>query len=242
METTNLYLSENELRAVQMLADEKSYQAIRRECHVWAPGKCPSSAMPLFIAVIKRKTGIRDPRDPQQCRTYLENYALATQKPPTPENLETLRRVFGIGYMQPHTMEALANNMHGTIEAAQQAWEDALLSIGVLTDDPAQQRVQARIYLASIKPIIRPPAPIGPKGWQSLRMYLEGVHYADIAKALGFVRAQYAKELVKKTCEELGILARGRGVRKKLIAAALAYHDRQEMQPQPEITMDDPAF
>lgn len=234
MENNHRYLTNDEFLAIQLLAEHKSYTYVKQKCHV-SKGRCPSSELSIFYSGIRLKSGIRDLRDAQQCQDYLESYARATAQPPTEEHLKTLRKILGIG-CEAHTFEALANNAQCTRAEAEQAWREALRAIGILTHDERQQRVQARLYLASQKPIVTPAIPISDNGWKALRMHAEGRSFEEIARELKLVRPEYARQLVQEGCAKLGIKARGRGVQTKLIRAALAHHDSQQ------VTMADPMF
>lgn len=236
MEIMHPYLTPEEFKAVQMLADDKSYGAIKRECAL--PGNaCPTSQMPIFLASLRKKTGIRDTTDPQQAREYLTKWEQSRRAEPTPEQLQAIKRMIGLGYTQCQSLTTLANCMALSTEAATLLYQAGLHAIGCFATDPREQRVQTRLYFAHRKPIVTPVEPMTPKRWLAVEMHANGASYESIAEAIGYLRPEDAKLFVRKTCVMLGIVAPGRGLQKRLLLAAIAHRNAQAAD-----ALNDPMF
>lgn len=236
MEIIHRYLTIAEYKAVKMLAEEKSYDAIKRECQVTL-GKCPTQAMPLFLSALRKKTGIENTRSAQEAQNYLRAYEQSLSVEPNDAQLDVLKRMAGVTHMA-HSLLSLANNTGRTEQEAAQDYTDALASIGIFAKHASTRSVQMKLYFASRKPHVEPRDPITERQWEALRMFADGVDAQTIATHLRMVKPLYATQLIQSICDRLAIRSRGRGVQRKLARIAIAYHDAQNAP----LTMDDAAF
>lgn len=233
----NPYLTEEETRALDMLAKETSYHAIRRECNVH------SARLPLFMQDLRRKTGIHDTRDAQAVQTYLTSYEQAVNGPgPNARQLECIKRVLGVDY-PPHSLEAAAYRMDIKKAEAHELYESGLRAAGIFSRDPRTQRGQARIFLA-----IRPEAqagrpPLSRDHIAVLELLSQGYRREVIAAQLKF-SIGHTKLIVSEIAQRLGAVSRGRGAQEKLILLAAAHlaERQKDEQKEHEIDMSDPAF
>jgi hypothetical protein len=222
----NIYLTPVELQAVEMLAAGQNYEILKKEFGLNAQTLCP------FLGNIRRKTGILSAKDPQQAQDYLAGYAKAMSGPgPDAKQIEVLERTAGVGY-KDHPLTALGNCMGMDQSKAVDLYQAALESAGIMTPDSRECRVQARIYLATRFRVTGGRESLTENHLKVLRLYAQGVRDYRMADELGpeFTNV-YSEMLIREGCERLGCIARGRGVQRRLVAAALAQMDRESNTP-----------
>jgi ATP/maltotriose-dependent transcriptional regulator MalT len=212
MEKPNIYLSPAEMMALQMLAEDRSYGAVQRDCGI------PSLKF-----------------NAKEVQRYLTAHAQAMEGPgPSALQLEAMQRHFGVGH-ENHTQEAVASRMGVSTEEAVALFNGGLAAAGIFATDGRERRVQGRIYLAS-QLVLKKALPLSDNHLQVLRLYAIGLSDDAIASETG-LSFTYVDALIREGCQRLGTVARGRGVQRRLVAIALA---RREGNP--PVTMDDPAF
>src|SRR5688572_11284574 len=145
-----IYLSEDEEKALRLLAEQASAYTIRDQC------KLPLSGLAIFTSEIRRKTGIRDTKNPNECRSYIRQYeaAMAAARP-TDDEIWLLRH-----YSEKDTIEGLTyqwNTQHMeqtpiTETVMLSMIEQAFEHIGIFTKDDRARRMQFRYYLAAYRP------------------------------------------------------------------------------------------
>lgn len=236
MEIIPFYLTPVEAKAVKLLSEGQNYRIVGRVCSI-EPQK-----LPAFLALLRKKTGIPDSKEPQYSLHFLRKYALSQAEPPPADALKTLRRVLGIAET-PHTFEALGYKRGTNVHEAIAAYKAALHTIGIFSTDERVQRVQARVYFATQAPPVDASAtrPFTPKRIKALELYAAGASFQAIADELPVLKPEYAKAIVKEGCEALGVKARGRGVQRRLVGVALERMKRENTPKEPP-TMADPAF
>lgn len=236
----NLYLTENEQKALRILANRGDHIAVRNECVI------PLSGMGFFTSEIRRKTGIRDTLDSEECRAYLERYenALTYQRwDPLDNRLVSL-------FLQKNTFTAIASRLkaEGVVHLPGDIGRDLDLACekaGIFTRDEKARRVQLKIYLTAFY-LTKKPEKLSPHNRKAMELFASGMTIRQIAFCMQ-VEYAYAQYLVQSTCKEVGIVARGRGLQQKLARVFLASKNAPEELPSEEaeitpVTMDDPAF
>lgn len=227
--TGNLYLTDNEEKALRMMAEAKHHTAIRKECEI------PHSGFHAFTYSIRRKTGIRDHKDDQECRDYLRRYAEAMANRPIADvHVRVLRRVLaretfaGIGYQEGKVSESSAFEM----------FQAACHAAGIFTTDKRALRVQIRIYLATFHPTNG--MPLSPIEEDMLRkLAFEGMTPAQYAREYRFNENERHYVLkARDACERLGFNVQGNGTQRQMLKD---YFLRMDARPAP-VTMDDPMF
>lgn len=238
MAITNIYLTDLEQKALSLLAEDKSYEAVKRECGL------TSHQISRFMDRIRKKTGIENTKNVQQVRAYLEKYAKAISGPgPTEQQLEALQRVLGVRYPEqdPH---ALSYRMGlGSVFAGLQLFEDALNAAGIFATTVSEAKAQGRIYL-SYRNSMAKALPLTENHEAVLHLYAQGHKTHVIAEMLGEGFSEdYVDLLIHQGALRLGAISRGRGVQRRLVGIALAHRAQREKNAQKAvITMADPAF
>jgi DNA-binding CsgD family transcriptional regulator len=221
MDTQNIYLTAEENKALLLMANGYNSLHIKQKCDI------PLSGMGQFTSTIRRKTGIRDHKNPMECRTYLERYAATMENPSlTEQQLNALRRILegetlmGIGYQLGEIGE----------DGAAKLIDEACNAVGIFTRDERTRRIQIRIYLSTLPRNIKPPSPVDLK---ILRLMAEGMTPQQIAREWG-ERERYIVIKARDVCLRLGFNARGRDVQRQLIRGWLTRFDG--------MVMSDPMF
>lgn len=233
----NIYLTENEEKAIRALTEPIVYSALKHSCEV------PAIGVHLFAADLRRKTGIRDTKNPLECRAYLQRYdAAMSSLAPTAEQLTLLRYFLAGESYQGVAYQLTRARGESQIEPLVATdipplVDDACASVGIYTRDDLARRVQIRIYLASFHTALSPSNALSPTEEKYLRLWAEGKGHSEIADAVG-ERREYIKDMIKTACKRLGLCARGRGVQRSLVRAFFAQMD----SPKEQIDMSDPAF
>lgn len=238
----NIYLTSNEEKALRSLASNGDYSKLKNACEI------PQYGIHLFLAQIRRKTGIRDTKDTNECRAYLERYEATIANPaPTEEQLALLRHyaagdsytsiAFWMTKTRALETPLAATDIPKMVDAACEA-------IGIFTRDDQARRVQIRAYtVCFLTPTAHRITPLEEK---IVREWINGKEPIQIADELG-ERGDYVKYKLKRACKDLGIAAKGRGVQRSLARALFAQLDAQPKAPADEPAlapdpMDDPAF
>lgn len=227
------YLTDLEQKAVKLLAEEKSYEAIKRECYLSTLKLCP------FLGAIRRKTGIADTKDAQQVRDYITKYEAAANGPgPSPLQMEVINRLMGVGYPE-HELSAIDYRMGLSPGSAYMEYEAGLNAAGIYATTASERTVQCRMFLASLH--VRPTASmLNDNHLRALRLYAQNEKEYFIAQQMppGFNSIPAVEMLIQDGVDRLGVVARGRGVQRRLVGIAL---DRLE-QEKSKTLMNDPMF
>lgn len=236
MEITNPFLTASESLALRLLAEDRSYEAVKRECHLTSLELCS------FLVGIRKKTGIENTKNSAECRAYLENFAKAQAAGgPNAKEMELLQRLHGVGYLQSQTLEAAAHMMRITPEEAARLYQSALRAAGIFAKNEREARVQTKIFLAS-RNLMKTAMPLSENHELVLHCYAQHMKPRHIAATLGAEKfpEPYVHKLIAEGLNRLGICSRGRGVQQRLVAVALKRKAQAEAMP--PVTMDDPAF
>lgn len=220
----NIYLTEDEYKALVLLSEGKTSYMIRQNCFV------PASGLSFFLSEIRRKTGIRDTKQPPECREYLKRHAEALSTPPTTDQIRILQK-----YQAGETWEGIAHTMPLLIEQVIPALDSACRAVGIFTQDERARKIQVRQYLACYLPhelVIFTPSVLA-----VLRGIANGTPLEDIAQQVD-QRLEWVRSTAKDTLFKLGLAARGRDVQRNMATAFLRVREHLN----PTITMDDPAF
>lgn len=236
----HLYLTDNEQTALQILANGGDHIAVRNECVI------PLSGMGFFTSEIRRKTGIRDTLDSAECRAYLERYESAI----TSHVWDPLDKRIATLFLQKQSFASIeyrldvegANLVKGVIP---QAMDILCEKAGIFTRDEKARRVQLKTYLAAFH-LSKNFSDLSPTRRKALDLFASGMTFRQIAFCMNIEYA-YAEFLIKSTCKEVGIVARGRGIQQKLVRVFRAsanipdapFADDEEIAP---VTMEDPSF
>lgn len=227
----NLYLTDNELRAIESLAKTDSYSALRTACDI------PDYGVHMFAAELRRKTGIHNSRSPSECAAYLERYRKSMENTPTAEQLYLLNAFAkgddnqGISY-QVTLSRGLPMENRLTAADIPLLMDRAFEAVGIFTRDDKTRRKQLMLYFATQKP----EDVLFPQEERFLRLWASGSHPLEIVD-MEKSTPEYVKSRIKIACRKLGILSKGKGVQRALAKAYFAHKDAQT-----PVTMDDPAF
>lgn len=220
----NIYLTKDEHKALVLLSEGKTSFMIREQCLV------PASGMSFFLSEIRRKTGIRDTKQPPECREYLKRHNEALSHSPAPEHIRLLQK-----YQAGETWEGIAYTMPLPIEEVLPALDKACHAIGSFTRDERARKMQVRQYLACYLPnetVIWAPNVLAVLHGIANATPIEEIA-AEVNQLPGWVRST-----AKDTLYKLGLAARGRDVQKTMAASFLRVREYLN----PTVTMDDPAF
>lgn len=233
MEIVNRYLTPMDQKALWLLSEGRSYRIVKDETGI------NSQRFGIFMAKLRKKTGIEDTQDVQQVRSYL---ASLHNGEPTPKQLEILNRVAGTGpFLIPHTIESLAMNLQISKAEAEAKVADACAAVGIMAKDERERRVQIKMYMADRKTVVKGVERLSHEHIAVLREYAEGAHVEYMERMGSQFHVNRAKLLLKEGLSLLGICARGRGVQRRLVTIALKRAERESMA-RTAPTMDDPAF
>jgi hypothetical protein len=225
MLTQNIYLSEDEQKAIVLLSQRYTYNELPMHCRI------PLSGMNFFLAEIRRKTGIRDTKYHKECKDYLTAVAATLEKEsPSRDQIWAMRL-----YLEESTIEAMARELKISQDEVLPFLDSACRAVAIFTRDERARKMQVRQYLTSMHPaddVILTPARM-----HILRGIAAGHPMPQIAdeiqKPLKWTQ-QTARDIVRG----LGLSTRGRDVQRTLVRTFLRVRDTER----PSITMDDPLF
>jgi DNA-binding CsgD family transcriptional regulator len=241
--TAHPYLTPNEHTALQMLADDKSYNAIKRVFNLTALSLC------AFLAAIRRKTGIEDTSKASLVQHYLTEFAQTQSLTPTDDQREIVQRALGVGSTRD-TFQGIAYLKKRPEAEIRELYESGLKAMGIFAKEDRERRVQSRAYFAREIPA-QGAEGLTKKHLLALRMYADGLKEKQIISDLLALNLPathiYVDFLIKDGCKKLGVTARGRGVQRKLVGIALDEHERKMKPATPApttapVSMDDPMF
>lgn len=230
------YLTQDEQRAVELLASGKTLEQIARALELSEPRKAR-----YLLDTLVRKTGISQ-RSPERAKAYLRAVEQAFDSDgPNHEQIALIQNIANDGF--PRALY-LAPIKHTSAETTEKIalHESALNAAGIFSRNPGEVRVQCCAFLAGQKPIPL----LSDKCKAALRLYANGCRMADIAAIMGeSMNALCVEKLIRTGCDALGVTSRGRGVQRRLLAIALERMEprREQSEQKPdEITMSDPLF
>ncbi len=231
-----IYLSENEEKALRLLAAGYSIREVYDNC------KVPLSGMSVFTAQIRRKTGIEHTRHPQECREYIARVEAALRGH-GPDEIE-LRVLSHIA--EGDTFIAIANRLQIARERVWALYDSGCAAAGIFTRDDRARKTQLRLYLSVSKiDTLRGMTAVTGHELQFLRAFASGQTYAQIAESEG-QPLEYVQYKAKGVLLRLGLTARGRDAQRNLVRAFLVAYDAKtqsgELEPPQSVSMDDPAF
>lgn len=225
-----IYLSDNEEKALRLLAEAKTGPQIKAQCDI------PLAGMGVFTSEIRRKTGIRDTRFALECRRYIERYEATIGQPVSLDQIRILRDI-----LKGETFEGIAYRMQLEKSVVWKLYDQACESAAIFTRDEKARRVQMRLYLATFHTLpLEGSNALSSKETLFLKMFADGLPYAQIADETK-ERPEFVQWKIKGICSRLGLTARGRDTQRRLARAFLAY-GAQTPAPALPVTMDDPAF
>jgi hypothetical protein len=214
-----IYLSEDEEKALRLLTEQASAYTIRDRC------KLPLSGLAIFTSEIRRKTGIRDTKNPKECQSYIRQYeaAMAAARP-TEDEIWLLRH-----FCDKDTIEGITyqwNALHleqtpFTEDAIRSAIEQAFEHIGIFSKDERARRMQFRYYLAAYRPQKLPDTG---HQWEFLRHTAAGLTVKQIADLMN-EPLDYVQAKIEDACIRVGLKAKGRDVQRNLIRVFLHLND-----------------
>lgn len=218
----NLYLSEDEHKALVLLSQRYNSYDIRKQCVL------PAAGMSVFMSEIRRKTGISDTRQTALCAEYLRKYAAAINgKGPSPVQFRLLQWL-NEGMTLPNAAAQSGISPAEALRSLPAAWH----ALAIFTNDPRAQRVQFRLYCAAFRP---PSVKLTPFQMEVLTLMAEGRSALQIAQHTT-EPLPYVQLKMREVAARTGCSAKGRDVQRNLLRVYLAHHC---VQP---VTMDDPAF
>jgi hypothetical protein len=222
MHTHILYLDQTENCIIHHLSQGFTRKQIKANCGV------PENEYDLYTQDIRRKTGIRDQKDPTQCLEYLEKYQRAiTGEGPT-ENQTRAMRLFCLGT----TLTAIGHLLRMEESAADHTIRDGCRAAGIFTQDGRARIGQMRIYLATFRPNYKP---LSAQETEILRAMAAGTPFLGICGTVLNAPIPYLKSKAKEACMRLGFDVKGRNAQRNLLRAYFAYLDAQD-------PMNDPLF
>ncbi len=231
----NIYLTPAEQKAIEMVANGQSNRTIRDALDM-TPANYGN-----FMAALRKKTGIPNTKDARFSREYLE--AVAAPRPdPTPEQLTTLEYVATHGF-PVHDLCLLSPHKPISSDRAASLFDSALKVAGIFARNTLEWRVQCAAYLAHRKGVDPQANSLSELHKRTLRLYASGKQIWEIADILhsdksviGHMRSTVTEKLLREGLEALGVVARGRGVQRRLVGIALA------AMGEAGVTMEDPMF
>lgn len=210
-----IYLTQTEQKAVELIADGRSMEFIHNEC-VEAPQRLSN-----FLATLRRKTGISDTKRALPAQKYLAACHAAINGPrPSPDEMGALATVAAHGIRKLPTEQLTL-------------FKSACQKAAIFTHDNSEARQQCRAYLlCHTSP---PDAPkLTPLHKRALRLYTMGKEVWEIADTLADGMQEQrttAEKLLREGIESLGVISRGRGVQRRLVAIALERMKTLQIDP-----------
>jgi DNA-binding CsgD family transcriptional regulator len=170
----HFYLNEKELIALELLAKDGSYTAIKRDCGLSSVTLCN------FLSKLRKKTGVTNTKDVEQVKNYLTQYqAVVTGTGPSDDQRNIIQRVLGVGF-EPTTIQAIGHIKGQPTEHILAEYEAGIRAMGIFATSPRERRVQARLWLARRPIIIGGVERLTENHLKVLRMYADGFHDAEI--------------------------------------------------------------
>lgn len=226
----SIYLNETENLAIQMLAEGKRLKDIREKTEV------PVTRFPFFLAELRRKTGISDIQNIEECTSFLKEVPDFTKEVILSEQESRLLKAL----IEGKSLAYEANILHISHEDAKRSLSNALKKCGIFSKEARTQRVQTRFFFAIHGIPHSKLAPLSPEHWNVLRILANGGRLEEVQNS--FVprkSAKYAKEYIREACERIGANSAGRGTRRNIICAFLeAFELRQKEKNVKLIALD----
>jgi hypothetical protein len=216
------YLDEAESQAVEMLADGQRLREIQQAVSATVEKRY----FYMFLATLRRKTGIEDTQSIPECSAYRSHM----EKLSLPVELSKRQAILLENFSKSWPYFVSAGRMGISEAEAKEETEAALAAIGITTQDPRTRRAQVRMYFAAHgnpNNVLRPPSPIH---LRILRAIADGI---DPNSLPGLERADI-RILTKEACQRINASSPGRNAQRKLVQA---YLSSQTQDP-----MDDPLF
>lgn len=214
------YLNDAESQALELLAEGKRMRQIRES----VSSTVENRYFYMFLATIRRKTGIVNTQDIAECLAYRSQM----EKVSLPAELSKRDMLLLQHFTESWPYSVSAGRMGISEAEAKEQTEAALAAIGITAQDQRTRRSQVRMYFARYgnpNKFLPPPSPIH---LQILHAIAGGI---DPDTLPGLERADI-RALTKEACQRINASSPGRNAQRKLVQAYFAAQD----------AMSDPMF